>query len=256
MTLKFASVNHQLRNVEWVVNERKNFIEQITSSTKEEFNRIIWVDEHGFKLWTVRHQARSQRGTPAAVTVPTIKGKNISCILGVSIAFGKIAFSVCYKDMYPNIVKVSENTTNSVIFEEFLNLLLNNWKENQNVPNHIKNKGPIILHDNWNVHNCVSNFPGISHIWMPHYSPFLNVAEFINRDHKLGIRKLFRYFKSFPRYLEDIKWGEKGRTTISHAKKCAFMAWNDLPESFIKKHWDHIKETYFEKCLLLQEINC
>ena len=54
----------------------------------------------------------------------------------------------------------------------------------------VKVLGPILLRDNARIHD-------ISHVNidvhpLPRYSPFLNLAEFINREHKGATRILFR----------------------------------------------------------------
>ena len=81
--------------------------------------------------------------------------------------------------------------------------LQNKWKANPQIPNSVKTIGPIIILDNWRPHHVIEH-SGMQFKYLPHYSPFITLAEPINRDHKLGIRKLFRYYSSLPNYLESI----------------------------------------------------
>ena len=60
------------------------------------------------------------------------------------------------------------------------------WKNNQNIPFPLRDLGPIIILDNWSANHVIDS-SGIDFKYLPHYSPFINPAEFINRDHKAGI---------------------------------------------------------------------
>ena len=83
------------------------------------------------------------------------------------------------------------------------------------------------------------------HPFLPAYSPFLNVAEPCNCDHKLGIRKLFRYFNDLPQKLQTIKCGKKRKERVKFLQVIAHMAWNDLPNTYPKLHWEHIQKKIF-----------
>ena len=145
------------------------------------------------------------------------------------------------------------STVTSNSFEIFLDGLKKSWNEKASIPQNIKSKGPLLLLDNFPAHRVIST-KQFHFQFLPPYSPFLNVAEPVNRDHKAGIRKLFRFFKTLPQYLEQISWGRKGKESVQFALQCAHMAWNDLPDTYAQKHWENIKKIYFPMCLTMSEI--
>ena len=235
ITLKIASMVPTRRNSPETLVERKEFVEWIQQLSATDLSRLVFVDEHGIQLYTVRHRARSVAGVPATVSVPTVKGKNVTNLLAVSVTFGKVT------------LMVTDEIVNSIIFTQFLTQLHKTWENSEKIPQKLKEIGPIIVLYNWSAHK-VENTLYTFH-FLPKYSPFLNPTEFVNCDHKLGIRKLFHYYKDFPEYLEQIQWGSKVKSTVKHCFQCSYMSWNCIPDSYIGKHWEHIQKTYFNSCL-------
>ena len=133
--------------------------------------------------YTVKRRAWSVQGSPAVIQNTTTKGKNISVLLSVSAEFGKIA------------MQAVDCSTSKATFSSFVRHVLENWQSHPHIPKKLKQLGPIIVLDNLSSHSVVTEMA--QHHFLPAYSPFLNVAEPCNHEHKLGIIKLFRYFIPF-----------------------------------------------------------
>jgi len=234
ITLKIASINPLKRNIHETIEERFNFVMWIESLSKTDFSRLVWVDEHGFNFYTVKRRGWSIQGDPVVIHSYSAKGKNMTVLLAVSAVFGKVA------------MQALDSTTSIPVFTSFVGHILENWKSNPCIPEKLKQLGPIIVLDNLSSHQAVIDLA--QHFFLPAYSPFLNVAEPVNRDHKLGIRKLFRYFHKMPQKLQSVQWGRKGKECVRFLQVIAHMAWNDLPNFYPRLHWEHIKKHYFPLC--------
>ena len=234
ITLKMVSLNPLKRNTYETIEARYNFVIWIETISSNDLKRLVWVDEHGFNFYTVKRRGWAVQGSPAVIQANTTKGKNITVLLAVSAEFGKIAMHAL------------DQSTSKTNFSSFISSVLENWNSHSHIPKKLKQLGPIIVLDNLSSHGVVSELA--QHYYLPAYSPFLNVAEPCNRDHKLGIRKLFRYFNKIPQKLENVQWGKKRKQKVKYLQVIAHMAWNDLPNIYPRWHWEHIKKKYFHLC--------
>lgn len=241
ITLKSVSVDPIRRNCDEVIQKRIEFVSWYNTLTDDDKRCIVWVDEHGFNLWSVRKKGRSKQGLKVTVPVATTKGNNVTIILAVS-TYGKVA-------MVPY-----DHGTDSATFNSFLAFMKKQWMDMREIPDHLKEKGPIVLLDNLAAHNCVE-LSKTRHKFLPPYSPFLNVAEPINGDHKKGIRKLLKYYKAIPEYMEQVKRGSKGKQRVHITQLFAHIAWNEIPNSYVSAHLNHIQKVYFPKCESGQQIH-
>ncbi|CDH61137.1 hypothetical protein RO3G_03680 [Lichtheimia corymbifera JMRC:FSU:9682] len=80
------------RNSEDTLEQRRQFVQQITEQNIDFRRKCVFIDESGFVKNMVRPVAWSKKGTPAAVTVPTARGTNLS-IIGCISYHGLIALS-------------------------------------------------------------------------------------------------------------------------------------------------------------------
>jgi hypothetical protein len=197
--------------------------------------RLVWEDEHGINCWSVSKHARSLAGTRANIEVTTSKGINITIFQATSASFGKI---------YMMTSRVSGKKT----FTSFIDGVKSAWNESKIIPKHIKKLGPIILIDNASIH---SNHSHITVKRLPRYSPFINIAEFINRSHKNMVRKLFRrnLYDGIKYMIENSKHGEKMANKQEYMENIAHLAWNYLDNGLPFKFFNYIKEHYFQDCL-------
>ena len=104
------------------------------------------------------------------------------------------------------------------------------WYSLKQVPSHLKKIGPIVVLDNLRAHLC-DELSKTRYHFLPPYSPFLNLAEPINRDHKLGIRKLMRYYRVIPNHLENVHRGGKGKQRVYFTQLLAHICWNEIPDN-------------------------
>src|SRR6185295_10561293 len=95
--------------------------------------------------------------------VPTTKGKNLTILIAVSATYGKIFMMTTHKN--------SQTT-----FQTFINKTIQIWQQKSN-----SKQTPIFILDNFRVHNLPQN----NFVFLPSYSPMLNVVEPINHLHKL-----------------------------------------------------------------------
>jgi transposase len=138
-------------------NQRSEFAYWLASSDYMN-GHVIFVDETGFKTSMRRNRGRSERGTPARVSVPRLRSKNITVMAAIS-----------YNQL--NHYKIMEKNGDRFSFLEFLTEL------NEKIPPH----STIVL-DNVRFHRCqeIVNFvvnSGHQLKFLPPYSPFFNPIE-------------------------------------------------------------------------------
>ncbi|CDH60001.1 hypothetical protein RO3G_03680 [Lichtheimia corymbifera JMRC:FSU:9682] len=80
------------RNSEDTLEQRRQFVQSIIEQSIDFRRKCVFIDESGFVKNMVRPVAWSKKGTPATVTVPTIRGTNLS-IIGCISFYGLIALS-------------------------------------------------------------------------------------------------------------------------------------------------------------------
>jgi hypothetical protein len=139
----------------------------------------------------------------------------------------------------------------STIFDTFIDGLLDSWNSNPNIPNTVKKKGPIILIDSAPIHSKLRK--GVTFKRLPKYSPFLNLAEPINRLHKFNVRKIYRYKLSVGELekLEIAKRGTKIASKWQFIERITHLAWKLIGNEMPAKYFNYIIETYFLNCLNL-----
>jgi len=236
ITLKYASIEPHQRNSAEVIQQRFEFAIWINSLSISESQRLVFIDEHGYNLYTIKHRARSIQGERAVVLTPTTKSQTVSVSLAVSPVFGKIA------------IQIIPYSTTKETFQLFLNNLQQQWKSSEKIPLQIRQTDPIIVLDNLRSH-YITQKQFILH-YLPKYSPFLNLAEPCNRAHKQLIRKYQReHIQEIIPLLENLRWGEKTQTRIEMLRKIGHWAWNSLQDSTIHNCWHHILSCYFPDCL-------
>jgi hypothetical protein len=72
-------VNYTIR-----IEQRRVFATEFLINTATDDSRNVFVEECGFKLLLRRHYGRSVRGTWVSVTVPTIRGQNITLLSAIN----------------------------------------------------------------------------------------------------------------------------------------------------------------------------
>ncbi|CDH61598.1 hypothetical protein RO3G_03680 [Lichtheimia corymbifera JMRC:FSU:9682] len=80
------------RNSEDTLEQRRQFVQSIIEQSIDFQRKCVFIDESAFVKNMVRPVAWSKKGTPATVTVPTIRGTNLS-IIGCISFYGLIALS-------------------------------------------------------------------------------------------------------------------------------------------------------------------
>jgi len=239
ITLKFASYEPQIRNSPQVIEERFQFANMIQQLSDTEVKCILFLDEHGYNLFTVRHRARSVQGERAVVKTPTAKCQNVTVTLTVSPTFGKIH------------IQILALSTTTETFNYFLKTLHYEWLQSDKIPSNLKAQTPLLFLDNLHAHKILpENKDLFLYNFLPKYSPFLNLAEPVNRVHKQHIRKYQQENVSeiIP-FLENLHWGEKNNARCELLRKIGHIAWNSITDSSIQNMWHHIVWCYMPNCL-------
>ena len=94
ITLKYASIEPKIRNADDVIEQRFQYVSWLQSLSIEQAQTLIFLDEHGYNLFTIKHRARSIQGERASIIAPTVKGTNVTVTLAVSPVFGKLTIQI------------------------------------------------------------------------------------------------------------------------------------------------------------------
>lgn len=163
ITLKKASVQVDRRNNTTTIEQRKNYSLNFSRNAPEARKNIIFIDESGFNLHLRRSCARSRVNTPACVTIPTVRGRNVSLIAAININ------GIIFKEI------ISNSNVNSNIFCEFLRNLFVKLEE-------YDIEASWLILDNASIHKTleVANLVGETRhtlVFLPPYSPMMNPIE-------------------------------------------------------------------------------
>jgi len=245
MTLKYASIEPKSRNSPDVIQHRYEFVCWLNSLSIQQTQSIIFLDEHGYNLYTVKHRAWARQGERATVLTPTVKSQNVTVTIAVSPTFGKIA------------IQIVPIATTKEIFNLFLSQVHRAWITSKIIPDNLKKIPPILVMDNLRAHSTSpSNASLFNYVHLPKYSPFLNLAEPCNRAHKQNIRKYQReHIEEIIPYLQSLKWGEKSYERCELLRKIGHISWKQIPDTSIHKYWHNIIATYFPHCLHKEPIH-
>jgi transposase len=236
---KKSSIEPYRRNYPPVLNERNRFVNWLEHLSTVDRKRLIWQDEHGVNFWTFLSRAWAPVGSRSSVQATSCQGHNLSVFQCVSIPFGK---------MY----MMTSESSNSMVFNSFCEGVYDSWKSHPNIPAKLKEMGPIMLLDNSKIHKKLEGSKyTIEFKFLPKYSPFMNVAEFVNREHKSKIRQAHRkpLLSGVVEKLEKKSWGEKGLSKSIYLEKLVHSSWKSVGDN-AKKYYQYMEDEYFERCKL------
>jgi len=244
-TLKYASLEPSSRNTPETLEARYDFVEWVQQLSILESQTLVFMDEHGYNMFTVKRRARAPLGEHAVVRCPTVRCQNVTVTLAVSPVFGKIS------------IRIISLPTTKETFNLFLTQLLTDWRNSKTVPETLRQCKPILVLDNLRAHVIsAENKKEFQVKFLPKYSPFLNLAEPCNRAHKQEIRKYQReHIEEVLPYVENLHWGDKTYERLEFLRMIGHKCWKKIPDSIIHDCWHHILYSYFPKCLKKDIIN-
>ena len=231
ITIKKANPVPSERNSDRVKNMRKEYAEWYLALGDRKKN-VVFIDEHGMNLWTRRSRARSRRGQPAHVTVPSQKGRNITITGAISFEFGLF------------LIEMTQGAATKESFRSTAANLREIWEEKSN-------EGMIFVLDNCRAHSkpdLVELLAGTPHEvkLLPPWSPFLNPIEEVFSVHKSKIKALFRERR---RDIVAIDFEPQGQKVV-HRLQAAMQACDDGWEQIGNVgNFFHHMETYFPACI-------
>jgi len=156
ITIKKLETNPFERNSDRVKTIRKDYSDFFLQEGVL-YERVIFLDESGYNLWTARTRGRSKIGLPATRVTQGQRGTNVSLLLAVSV----IAGVEKYHFQTGSITKE--------IFQGFINELSNSLPVSQRC---------LFVLDNARCHSNVT-LPNTNHHlkYLPPYTPQLNPIE-------------------------------------------------------------------------------
>ena len=175
ITLKKASIEIDRMNCENSIERRKQYAIDFRLSVPQQHEFLVFIDETGFNLHLRRTRARSRRGTRAIVTVPTVRGRNVSLILAMN-NMGVVHSTI-----------IASGTTTASHFRNFLQ------EVEQRLGTSAENT--VLIMDNAKIHKAreVNVFMDSSPMiikFLPPYSPMLNPAEHAFSQIKNAARRI------------------------------------------------------------------
>ncbi|KAF7684981.1 Transposable element Tc3 transposase [Cucumispora dikerogammari] len=164
ITLKKAS--RTLENVNSTISKEKRQEYARRFLTEDTIGQSIkvFIDESGFNLHMRRTMARSTRGAPASLVLPSVRGRNVSLISAIT--RNEVLYSICVV-----------GAVNSDRYKEFFEGLINKCTEKN-----IIGKCVFVM-DNARIHNShnIRDFYGVNNLsiqFLAPYSYMLNPIEF------------------------------------------------------------------------------
>lgn len=230
-----------------VIWQRALFVDWYDSLTNIDQSRLVWFDEHGVNMWTVRRRGRSLKGDRVDIPAPTYKGTNCTVLQATSASFGKLCMQAVF------------DSADADIFKKFIEGLLKEWHSSKKIPSEIRCLGPIILLDNATPHTSAlsqKSFPTtFEYHLLPPNSPFMNAAEPVNRAHKMLLRKYHRRQLHEFKAIDSAKWGTKMASRFKIFEDAIYAAWKDLPDEYPNHFLKHLEEDYFPRVRACEEIH-
>ena len=90
ITLKKVTVSPMKRNAPQTIIDRYNYVMWKKALTQKEQHRLVFLDEHGFDIWTHRSLGRSKKGSRVVSQRPSCRSVRCNNLLLVSPFYGKI----------------------------------------------------------------------------------------------------------------------------------------------------------------------
>jgi transposase len=177
ITLKNATKEVELRNAQTTLDARKTYALHFSNNGPREHQKIIFIDESGFNYHLRRTKGRSKVNTPARVTVPAVRGRNVSLIAAINTQ------GIVWHEV------ITHSTVTSTIFCDFLGRLF------QKLENECNLDEVWLILDNASIHKTLEVRQLVDQtrhklIFLPPYSPMLNPIEEVFSKIKMAARNL------------------------------------------------------------------
>ena len=199
--------------------------------------RAAHVDERGVNLWRKRPRARSKKGQPAHVHVPSQRNLNVTNICGISPVRG--AF----------FGQALEGGINTERFKSFMEGIIKEWEKESP-------EGLIVVLDNARSHSksmLEELMDGAPHNFkfLPPWSPFLSPIEEAFAERKSKMRKVFAERRREIIAIGDQPRRAKTRGRVSAAAPTCRDAFRQLGPT--APCYRRVNE-YFARCIAMEDI--
>ncbi|XP_035908216.1 uncharacterized protein LOC118510467 isoform X1 [Anopheles stephensi] len=219
-SLKMVKLLPERRNTPTTVEERKHYATQFYEIARGiPDNGLIYLDEVGFNVSMRTLKGRSQRGTPATITVPQLRTRNISII--------------CAMHRYGVLLYTTH--TRSVNRERFIQFIeeLKQTLRSKNINSSYFIMDNVAFHKTPAVRVAIGN-DSDKPLYLPPYSPFLNPIENLFSQWKNFVRR------SNPSNEDQLMEAIRNGSRLITAQDC---------DGYISNMWQ-----YMSRCLRGEEI--
>lgn len=177
ITLKDSRKILERVNAEDTIQRRFEYASFFLENAPEDKNKCIFIDESGFNLHLRRRKARSRVGERASLTIPAVRGRNVSLIIAAN------QTEVIHYEI------ITEGTVNTLIFKRFLDNLLEKLQTNIYYDNSWLIMDNARIHHTEIVREVFQNQNYVLHFLSP-YSFMLNPVENIFSKIKAIVRRI------------------------------------------------------------------
>ena len=153
-------------NSEEVKEERAHYARWMLSTGVTQ--RLVYIDECGFNIWTARTQGRSSQGSRAVRIVNGQRGQNLTVCLAVSQHYGLVHYVCINGGMTREKYAAFLSEVSSLLYDDSVCIV------HDNAPTH---RDPPFLKENHPI-KC-----------LPRYSPFLNPTEAAISSLKAAVKR-------------------------------------------------------------------
>ena len=239
LTLKVATPDPSARNTAALKEARHRFVEWLCGIYAR---RLIFIDEHGFNLWTRRSRGRGPIGYPARVPVAIQKMLNCT-VAGCVTATGKLLMRPYFGGF----------TGDTIL--EFVREACALWSHQADES--IRGAGCVVILDNCPSHTrevmgraCTA--PN-SCEFLPAYSPQLNIIENVFCMHKAHIRALHAEHRAEIIAIDTAPRGERTRARKAMLETFCVDGWVRIHDSAVANSWG-VMHRIIPACLSRQNI--
>lgn len=158
---------------------RKEYSLWFNNCFKNDFSRVVFIDESSFNLHLKRTQARSKSGTRAIVKVPTVRGRSVSLLASMTI------------NGMGHCKTIANSTVNATIFSEYIMEVCTYLKDELLMQNACLILDNARIHKRDDMQNVTSQF-NFEFQFLSPYSYMLNPIENAFSKIKNGVRSGLR----------------------------------------------------------------
>lgn len=237
ISLKDSSLQNQKRNFGTTKADRNDYIQWFMLNQHRTF---LFIDEFGFNLNTIRKQGRSKIGQRAIITVAQNQGTNKSVVACVEKNSG-----IIYWD---SKIGAMDSEDFSTFLSSMIDVLL---------PLGFINI--TLVFDNCRIHkedeiDQVCSFAGWEYVFLPAYSPMLNIIEEVFSQVKGSIKaQMSGLLQGRRLHIASLPWGQKTAARQTLLDFALQIGMSVVTPANTLNYWNHMM-TFVPSILAFQDV--